>query len=386
MDHFENKATRAAIRRLLVGVCAAVLGVILTLGLWPFHAPKNGVAWMGDRHGLQFAKYATVMSSGAFPVTTGESAESAESRGPGSLEIWLQPRRVWDSATLLAFYTPGDPRQFSLRQSQADLELQTNTARLYVGNVFRRPGPVFLTVVSGVHGTVVYANGVPARTALRFQLSPNAFTGRLIMGDSPAQPDNWAGRFRGLAIYRRELTAMQVLRHYRTWTQAEQPEISSDESNAALYLFNERAGAVVRNQARSSSALATGPDLYIPERYTVLDKILLEPFWKEFSMSRSYWSSVFKNVIGFVPFGFCFLACLSAHQVRRAALATVILGFLVSLTIEVLQGYLPTRDSGTSDIITNTLGTYLGATAFRAVSPILAARAGSAWGSQTPDA
>jgi glycopeptide antibiotics resistance protein len=115
-------------------------------------------------------------------------------------------------------------------------------------------------------------------------------------------------------------------------------------------------------------------NLYIPEKYVVLDRIFLDPFWKEFSMSRSYWSSVVKNIVGFIPFSFCFCAGLSLHKVGRAALTTVILGTLVSLTIEVLQAYLPTRSSGTTDLLTNTLGTYIGTAAWRAVSPMLAVR------------
>jgi hypothetical protein len=293
------------------------------------------------------------------------------------VEVWLQPHHIWDRCTFLALYTPGNLHQFSLGQSDGGLELRaeiqdgphsTRKARLYVDDAFRRSGPVFLTITSGTHGIVVYTDGVLAKTADQLRLSAKELAGRLVLGNSPGHTDNWSGQMLGLAIYRQELTATQVLRHYKAWTHSKRPEVSEDERNLALYLFDEHAGNVVHDQAGS------GVNLYIPERYVVLDQLLLEPFWKEFSMSRSYWGAVTKNIIGFVPFGFCFCACLSAHKVTRAALATVILGTLVSLTIEVLQAYLPTRDSGMTDIFTNTLGTYAGLIAWRTVSPIVVAK------------
>ena len=351
-------------------VCFAVLIVVLTLGLWPFHSPKNEVIWLGNRNGLRFGKYSTVISFSAFKTT------SAESDTSGSVEVWLQPTRIWDSDTILAFYNPGTPYRFSLRQSQTDLDLRAEirddlsakkAASLHVQKVFRKSGPIFLTVTSGIHGTAVYTDGLLAKTG-QFRLSTSDFTGRLVIGDSPGQPDSWSGQLLGLAIYRSELTAPQVLRHYETWRHEERPKISEDERNIALYLFDERAGAVVHNQTRP------GVNLYIPEKYVVLDRIFLEPFWTEFSMSRNYWSAVLKNIVGFVPFGFCFYACLSLRKIRRPALAAVILGTLVSLTIEILQAYLPTRDSGTTDLLMNTLGTYTGVIAWRAIGPILAAR------------
>jgi len=176
-----------------------------------------------------------VISSRAFNIMSAEGGRS------GSVEIWLQPRHIWDDCTLLAFYSPGTPYLF-LRQYDAGLKLLAEigddrsarkAARLDVQNVFRKSGPIFLTVTSGIHGTAVYTDGLLAKTG-QFRLSTSDFTGRLVIGDSPGQTDSWSGQLLGLAIYRSELTAPQVLRHYETWRHDERPKISEDARNIAL--------------------------------------------------------------------------------------------------------------------------------------------------------
>jgi hypothetical protein len=345
----------------LDAVCIAVLCTILTLGLWPFHTPANDVTWLGDRNGLRFGRYGTAFSSGAF-----ETASSSRDELTGSVEIWLQPARIWDSGTFLSFSAPENLFRFSLHQSQTDLRVQAaiedgqNRRRgFYVDDVFRRGRTAFITVTSGTKGMAVYVDGILARRAPQFRLPANQFTGRIVLGGSPGQEDSWKGRMLGFAIYDRELTQPQLLRHYETWTQTGRPDIPKDEGNVALYLFDEHAGNVVHSRVNS------GADLSIPEKYVVLDQIFLEPFWKEFSMSQSYWSAALKNIVGFIPLGFCFFARLFvARRVKRPALTAILLGALVSLMIEILQAYLPTRDSGTTDIITNTLGTGVGVALF----------------------
>lgn len=166
--------------------------------------------------------------------------------------------------------------------------------------------------------------------------------------------NGWQGQLRGLAIYNRALTDTQVLQHFHAWTTSQNAEIKN-EGPIALYLFNEGWGTAVHNQMNSEN------DLRIPGHFFVLHAPFLEMPWDEFQPSWSYWKNVMINIGGFVPLGFFFCAYLvSVRRMNRAVLATIVLGGVVSLTIEVLQAFLPTRDSGMTDLITNTLGTVIG--------------------------
>ncbi len=358
--------------RFLGAICLAVLCVILTLGLWPFHVPANEVAWLGNQDGLRFGRYGTVLSSSALTMTSAPEEES------GSLEIWLQPRRIWDSGTFVTFYVPEDPFRFSLRQSETDLALRTAssenphtaaTTALLVNGVFRKQGPVFLSITSGQDGTAIYIDGVPAKRSPALRLSTKEFTGRLVIGNSALQTDSWSGQLLGLAIYHGELTPTEVHEHYESWTHRGRPAITEGQRNVALYLFDEHSGNVVHDHAKS------GVDLDIPEKYVVLDQLFLESPRAEFNRPGDFWGAVLKNVVGFAPLGWCFYAYFSASRhCKRPALVTVIAGALVSLTIEILQAYLPTRASGVTDLITNTLGTCIGVVSCKIVSSILAAK------------
>jgi glycopeptide antibiotics resistance protein len=50
---------------------------------------------------------------------------------------------------------------------------------------------------------------------------------------------------------------------------------------------------------------------------------------------------------------------------NRPIVSTIVVGGITSLIIEVTQAFLPTRDSGMTDLITNTSGTALGAILYR---------------------
>jgi len=165
---------------------------------------------------------------------------------------------------------------------------------------------------------------------------------------------------KGLAFYDHALTPTEVVAHFKTWTGKKRPDISESERAVALYLFNEDAGGVVHN------LVPAGTDLHIPERYQLVHQVFLEPFWEAFEPDWGYWQDVLVNIAGFVPFGFLFCAYFSlAGRIKRPALVTILLGLGVSLTIESLQSFLPTRDSDSTDVITDTLGTCYGVWLYR---------------------
>ena len=348
--------TQKEIRARIPGlVCLSLLCVILALGLWPFHRPKNEVAWLGKENGLRFGGYGTILSSGTFQMAGSQDEASS------SLEIWLQPGLTSDSNTFLSFSTPQNPLQFTLHQYFSYLILnrenrgdQHRTEVIGIDGVFNQIKPVFITITSGTQETAMYVDGALARAFPGFRLGKD-FTGQLVIGTSPVTAHSWPGQLRGLAIYHQELSAEHVLKHYETWTTHGVPELIGNEHIVALYLFNERAGSVVHN------AFRPGVDLYIPQRFSLLHQVFLKPFWKEYQPGWGYWIDLLLNVVAFIPLGFFFCSYWSAvRPIIRPALAATVLGLAVSLTIEILQSYLPTRSSGTTDLFTNTLGTFLG--------------------------
>jgi hypothetical protein len=345
------------LQKLLIATCLPVLGAILVAGLWPFHTPKNEVSWLNNRDGLFFGAYGSILSSGEFNI-------SAPQGGPCSLEIWLQPAATFDSNDFVAFSTQQNPVQFALAQSGDDLFIirdvrderqHLKLTLLAIDHVFHMGKELLITITSGQMGTAVYLNGVLVRTAPQFTFTGGDFAGELVIGNSPVQNNTWGGQLWGLAIFDRQLTSVQVSQHYDAWTKGHGSELVEKETARALYLFNERAGRTVGNQ------VASEPNLYIPERYFVLHQQFLEPFWKEFRATWGFGEDVIVNIVAFIPLGFVFSAYFrSIRALHRPGLTAILFGAAVSLTIEILQAYLPTRDSGMTDVITNTLGSAVG--------------------------
>jgi len=362
-----DNGRRAADLRIVEVLCALTLGGILIAGLWPFYPPRNEAEWVKNENAIQFGRHGSLVSAGAF--RTNKSNDD----GSGSIEVWLKPTALHGSKTILAFDRgehPGDP--FRLIQSENDLVVQQYnvddhgncwTAQFSVRDAFHPHERVFVAITSQVHRTDVYIQGVLVLASPILGASTNNFTGRLIVGNTPNSDNSWSGEISGLAIYHRELTAAQIADHYRNWTIAEWPQFSQNEVPVAVYPFNESAGTVIRNQ------IYPGTDLLLPARFSLLHPPFLEPVWRRFRFGWprwGFWSDVIVNIAGFVPVGFFPMSYLSlVRPIKRPVATVILLGFVLSLIIETLQWFLPTRDSDMTDLITNTLGTVAGVMLYR---------------------
>jgi hypothetical protein len=333
-------------------------------GLWPFHSPRNDVTWLNSENGIRLGRFGCVFSSAGFQDHESKADTS------GSLELWTKAAPLTKGRrTILAFEGPGeDSTSFSLQQSGNTLFVQRknfdgngvfHTAEFAIREALAGDSPVGIAVTLGSHDTNVYRNGVLVATSRLMGQSTPPFGGRVMLGNSLKVGGAWPGQYYGLAIYNRKLTPEEVALHFGNWSNSRRPEMAQGAQPVALYLFTEHAGNVVHDELGSRN------DLTIPERYLVLHPEFLTLPWHHFRSTPGYWEDVAINVLGFVPFGLSFFAYFSTvRATRNAALLVVLLGFLTSLTIEVLQGWLPTRNSGMNDLVTNTFGTGLGVLLF----------------------
>ena len=331
--------------RALGVLCALILCVLLTAGLWPFCAPKNAVEWIQGGNGLRFGRHGIAASA--------EDFRAASPDGPCSLEIWSEPERVDGGGTILAFDSSADPKfPFALKQLGASLAIQRFVIDrhgkairpwLRTDRVFEKGKRVLLTITGGRDETVVYVNGVPAKVSEDFGLESGDLTGRLVLGDSTVG-DSWAGQIAGLAVYDSALSPLEVKTHLDRWERGEEPSVPGEKPPLAPYRFDENGGRTVDDR------VGGGHDLVIPPRYFVLHPPFLEsplgPFRDRWAgwRSWSYWFDVCLNVAGFVPLGFFFTAYFSlARPIRQPRATALLFGLVVSLGIEIAQYFLPTR-------------------------------------------
>jgi VanZ family protein len=358
-------------RNVLSFLCLLTIFGILFCTLWPFDPfPPNRVSWLPETNGIRFRQRGVVLSQQPLGLPFAPSSKDS-----CSVELWIRPTNIESVSTMLDLYTPGNPWRFLVRQYHGGLIISHDVLvpgrkprriKIDIDDGLRRDQLTLITITSGPSGTRVYFDGKLKKAFPHFEVSLNDLSGQLVLGSSTVSPEAWSGDVRGLALLSRELTPEEVLENHSRWIQGDPNKFVATDSEMAAYIFAERAGNIVHSQG------TTPRDLLIPKIYRVPHHSFLTPPWREFDPSWDYLWDVLRNIAGFMPLGL-FLCALFQRSLRfrNAVLSATLFGGFLSLSIEILQAYIPQRGSGLTDVITNTLGTALGALL---VQPQIAAR------------
>lgn len=357
----------SANRKITLAVCIAICAGYFAVGLWPleFH-PRNNLGWRPGAKGTYFGWPSIIYSEGWFDL--GRDAPRAADAGALTIELYVasehKPGR--EIGSILTFYDGELPENLLVAQWRFDLLLRTCSHDAQGRRTIREVGVDaglrprvrrFIGIASGAAGTDFYVDGVRARGFPKLTLRPEALRGRLVLGDAPQGNRRWAGKLFCVAIFSRTLTANEMARHQQFWAGSRLQQLRSEPGLSALYFMDERSGNTIPD--RSSSRIP----LLIPESYQVLSKTVLVPPWEDPHPYFSDAEDVVINVLGFIPFGFFYFIYRSQVRpglpFRNAVLAVTVSG-IISLAIELIQVYLPTRSSSLTDVICNVGGSVIG--------------------------
>jgi hypothetical protein len=285
-----------------------------------------------------------------------------------TVELWIQTHRAPANNVfnILTIHNPRLPLDFALGQWKQDFLLRGTTQHPQPAGAIREVGMYhalpeqqarFITIRGNDAGTDFYLDGSAAGHFPEFVLNAEALDGQLILGNGASGKSPWTGRLFGLALYNRALNPKEIAWHHVLWADGRARQLMNAPGLAALYLFDEGHG----RQAKDSSG--NRHRVIIPAVFQPIHRDFLLPPWKDISYNRPDYSDIAINVLGFMPFGFCFFLHRHLLRPRRLvfnALLVVFAGSAISLTIEVIQAWLPNRTSSMNDLLTDTAGTLFG--------------------------
>ena len=354
----------------MVAISAAVLIGILIFGLNPKdYKFSNEVDWFKDRPGVHFGKYGIAFTD-SFLESIGDDPSKPTYF---SIELALRPASLQEKGTnfILALHNGKDRDQLLIWQYHSwiilmngdDYDHKRRTKRIAVNLASQYSKMHFVDVTIGEDGTKVYLDGRLVRRKKDLLLRiPNSRKTRLLIGNSIYGKQSWQGDVYGLAFYGYTLNAQNINLHFERWIQNRSFSFAKKDKPIALYYFDEKTGERAIDRAEGKHHIK------IPKDMRIFKKKILSFEWSGFRFSRSVYEDNILNLIGFIPFGFILAATLmkfGGTLEKHCFFITVSFCFTVSLIIEILQAWLPSRSSSMTDLILNTLGALIGVVMLR---------------------
>lgn len=321
---------------------------------------RNDVAWLEEGNGLAFHGHGIAYSEplftrAEFPPEMGMTIELAL-RAHRPFEKKFQFTIEIDAGATESHLVIGQWKDEIIVLQGDDYDYHRRVPRVAIPIEAGRE-EVFLTVVSGAAGTKLYLDGTVKVGNPDLVLSiPDGEPARLIVGNSTTGLHGWKGEVRGLAIHATALNSADVKSRATGFRESGGFQAGDSSITRVQYSFREGEGE------ESSDEGGRAVDLSFPDDKSFLTS---SPFWSDPDGWKLGWrdrEDVVLNFAGFVPFGLVLAALLGK---KRRWVMTLLLaggiGFILSLTIETMQAWMPSRTSSVLDLTLNTAGTILGA-------------------------
>ncbi|RLB12257.1 MAG: hypothetical protein DRG82_17275, partial [Deltaproteobacteria bacterium] len=351
--------------KFFVALSIALMLVALFFGLWPRGFDfSNEVTWLPSQPGLRFKEYGVAYTA---PVKEWGNEADAEA-SDFSVEIALRPRSYHDNGFnfILVVHNGDDRAQLVVGQWRSwlivmngdDYDHRRKTKRIAIKFTISPSRYRFVTITTGRKGTRIYLDNRLIRIEKDLMLTiPKGQKTRLFLGNAPDGRQSWRGDILGLAWYDHVLGDQDVAMHFRQWSRSQNFLFARKYKPFLLYVFDEKNGRKVIDQSSGNH------DLKIPSKMVLLDKKILSLRRVRSDVDSGFVEDVFLNFIGFIPLGFVFMMTFvtaAGFFRKRHIWMTISLCFGISLTIEILQAWIPSRSSDCLDLLLNTFGALLG--------------------------
>jgi len=326
--------------------------IFLFVGLWPFNFWQSNRVSQDSVNGLRLTVPATVYTSNVpdklldlreFTILLDLSSHFFGSNGYARiLSYSLNDQRLnfmigqWEDSLV-----------FRLRPSGKARPIHFETE-----GVLRKGEKGYIAIIFNGERLLLYHNGEIKNEKKTGPLIFANWDGSypLVVGSEANGKFPWEGNIYSIKIFDRALLPGEIEKL------ALRGNAQSDGDIPVIDYSFDAGRSVIKDGGKGELA-----NLAIPKRFEPYKRAFLErPFYLK-EIRRNIWDIVI-NAFGFFPLGFL----LSGYFNRRdwvskgAFIVTVIIGAIVSLTIEILQASLPTRDSSILDLVANTFGTAIG--------------------------
>ena len=221
--------------------------------------------------------------------------------------------------------------------------------------------PQFLTIVSDRFGTRLYLDGNLIKRNNRLKLTLPIVNGAyLILGNNIYETASWNGHIYGVCILNYALDNDTIKLNYLNWKRTNLFSIFRSLQPFILYDFYYKSQSSIKDLGKCNCTLN------IPSILPTLKKQI-----HMFNYNREVDSNLddlIINFLGFIPISFfttIFFYKYFSLQKTKLFLLSVLFCFFLSLSIEIIQMWLPSRCSDISDILFNTLGAIVGVSLFK---------------------